>query len=1064
MDELETAVLLCLNPVAEKNLRDRALQYCQNLRQSQDGWGFVLQRLSISMRPEVAFWCLQVIHETLSDASRYPALFSSEQTVAIRGKILEYFSQVVYPEKFVNGSTQSMPHTNLTSFPSFLLNKLAQILVALVAADYPGAWPNAFQNTVLTLVAPNQATESSSIMFFRILRALDEDVTSIRATQVSEPARKTSMRVKDAMRDDCVIAVVSLCMNFISSPRYVSLAFDVISRYVEWMDIGLIVQDKIITPMYAAITSATSTNSRPAAAVALRAIISKRMDASSKLKLMNSLQIETLLCSIPVNIVCSEEEELGESELGHQSGQVEVAALVNTTVVVALEVLKEATKYGNSTENGAEMASASGRIAQVALPVALRFLDENTDEGTSSQTLQCVTTYCNVFSLVTRQNNNGTSGDGIAAMVAILKVVEERALFGKDFDPQDDKSEDQRSFFDLRRVLMKSIFGSVVRAFPGMCLEFVSSLFAKVAANGDVPRTELALSMLIALIVTSPETPELTELRTKVIVNPPECMKFDTGVADSSLSREQSAQKHQLEHVSTTYFDLVARSYRLFLTRTNPTLLSTVLPAFLDNRGLGHRSSGTVRSQAAYSLLKLTRPLRGVITMAQLEAILGAVRGHMFPLNSTVASQSSKDQMMIYEVVGYLLGTHHKQDSSMQYLSLVLQSLIEGLQRSDSVSALPFITAAGFLSKGFGGDSKPLLLLNEARQESGTNRNGKPQSGIDECSKEVKMQKVTPLGQEMQMVWRACLEAVLKASSSAFANQRDSALTDVRSKLIFFLHRMVDTIGAVVLPYLEHSLPTLLKSSASLVELRDAIILVSQAVTKFGMQSEGLAMHVYAPIVQYAHQHSYSLDVTSLMAISEESREAVELHRAYTYFMHAIIRTELIRILIHPSNQASIQVVMSSLLASAIGESLDLRVSGSVMKMSLHMLGAMMEQWTGVVSEGSKAEKGPPGFKEFALKEITNATLMSGLRGTIFRMGEYDSGEAISVLTEIVTLQRTCAQKFGAEFGETFLKGPLSALPKSNVDTYLSALYSSETAAANLVAAFATLCKMLRSR
>lgn len=1061
MDELETAVLLCLNPVADKNLRERALQYCQNLRQSQDGWAFVLQRLSTHMRPEVAFWCLQVIHETLSDQSRYPASFSNDQVVAIRAKLLEYFSHVVYPEKFINGTAQGMPHATPVPFPSFLLNKLAQILVSVIAADFPHVWPNAFQDTVLPLVSPNQASESSTVMFFRILRALDEDVTSIRATQISETARKTSIRVKDAMRDNCVTALISRCADLISSPRYVSLAFDVISRYVEWMDIGLIVQDKIISPMYATIASASVINSRPAAAVALRAIMTKRMDAASKVELMNSLQIETLLRSIPVNIVCADEEELGNSELGHQSGQVEVAALVNTTIVVALEVLKEATKNGTPVENGAEVAATSSRIAQVALPVALRFLNENTDEGTSSQTLQCVTAYVNIFSRVTRCNKNGTTGEGIAAMIAILKVVEERALFGKEFDPDDDKSEDQRSFFDLRRVLLKSVFGSVVRPFPGMCLEFVSSLFAKAASNGDIPRTELALSMLIALVVTSPETPELNDLRSKVVANPPECMSFDSGMSRSVQNSTQLAQKHQLERVSTTYFDLVARSYRLFLTRANPALLSAVFPAFLDNRGMGHRSSEKVRSKAAYSLLKLMKPLRGIITMLQLDAILGAVQIYLFPLNKDVAGQGSRDQMMIYEAVGYLLGTDHKRESSMKYLSAVLQSLIEGLHTNDYVSALPFITAAGFLSKGFGGDSKPLLLLNESRQETTGSRIVNPQFGNDDSSKEVKIQRVTPIGQEMQMIWMSCLEAVLKASSSVFGMQRDSSLEDVRSKLVFFLHRMVDTIGARMLPYLEQSVSSLLNTSRSAVELRDVIILVSQAVTKFGTHSESLVMHVYAPIVQYAHQHSYTLDPKSSMAISEESRETVEMHRAYTYFMHAIIGTELIKILIHPNHQSLIQVVMTSLLSSATGESLDFRVSASVMKMSLHMLRAMIMQWTGVSAHNTE-QNGPPGFKEWALKEITNATLMSGLRGCIFRMGEYDSGEAVSVLTEIVMLQRSCASNLGPEFGERLQNGPLAALPKSKVDTYLSALYSPETLTSNLVPAFATLCKMLR--
>lgn len=1067
MDELESAVLLCLNPTAQPNLRERALQYCQNLRQSPDGWAFVLQRLSTAMRPEAAFWCLQVIQETLSDSSRYPVSFTNDQVAGIRAKVLEYFSKVVFRERLSNGGTNTSQQPVAGNFepPSFLLNKLAQVVVTLIAADYPQNWPDAFQGTVLPLASLVQGNEFSASMFFRILRSLDEDVTSIRATQVSEQARKTSIRVKDAIRDDCVVALVTRCAELLSSSKFMPHSFDFISRYVEWVDIGLIVRENIISPVYVSITSVAATSARPAAAAALRAILTKRMDPTAKISLMNSLRIAELLQSIPVNQICSEDEEQGDPELSHQSGQEEVAALVNTSVIVALEILKETMKENYVSDNASDVRTSAASIAQVALPVALRFLGEHADEGTSSQTLQCVTTYVNVFSRASRKNQDGSIGEGMGAMIDILKVVEERALFSPDFDPKDDSSEQQRSFFELRRILLKRIFASVVRIFPGMGLEFVSSLFAKAAASVDIPRTELALAMLVSLIVTSPDTPELKELRTNAIANPPACMEFSSDVTTSSMDKIQIAQKHQLEVVSNTYFDLVARSYRLFLTRSNPALLSTVLSVFVDRRGLGHPSSEAVRSQAAYCLLKLTRPLRSIIAGSHLDAILTTVQAYMFPLHSDASAQSSRDQMMIFETVGYLLGSDHKKDSSMRYLTAALQSLVEGLRTSTAKGPLPVIKAAGFLSKGFGGDSKPLLLINETRLQHDVEQNGMPRGGSpDRLGKDVKVQRVTPLSHDMQAIWVSCLEAVLKAASSCFGQDQDGSLLELRAMLLFFLHRMVDTIGVAVLPYLERSLPNLLSSSSSAVDLRDAIILASQAVTKFGAGSEGLAMQVYAPIVQHAHQHSFSVDPSTLMAISEESREAVEMHRAYTYFMHAIVGTRLIGILLHPNHLGLMQGVMTSLLSSAVGASLDLRVSGSVMKMSLHILLQMVEQWTGAVS-GDRGSSGPAGFKEFALKEVSNATIMSGVQGCIFRGGDYESGEALSVLTEIVALQRKCASHLGPAFGEALQSGPLAALSKSDVEAYLSGLYSANlTPVANQVSMLASMCKVLRRK
>lgn len=1060
MDELESAVLLSLEPSVDQSLRDRALQYCQNIKQSLNGWAFVLQRLSISMRPEVSFFCLEVIRETLSSPDRYPALFSAEEVVAVRTKLLEFFSYIVYPERF----TEVTANAERRFFPTFLLNKAAQVVVALIAADYPHRWQQAFQETVLPLLTNGQATDASITMFFRVLRSLDDEVTSIRASQVGEGPRKTSIRVKDAMRDDCIVEIVARCTNYLASSKYKSLAFDIFARYVEWVDIGLVAKEQILSPMYATITSTEWSDARPAAAAALRAIVMKRMDSEAKVNLLKALRIETLLQTIPVNEIIVHENEGGYPGVNVQTGQVEVAALVNTVAVVALDILKDAWKENKQIAVSQGVSEYSGRVAQTALPVALRFLHENADEETSSQTLQCVTTYVNVFSRAAKSNQNGISGEGIAAVAAILKVIEERSIFAENFDPLDDQSDNQGEFLELRSVLLKNVFRSVVQSFPDLCLDFVKTLLSQASESGDVPKTELGLSMFLIVHTTYPEMLSVVQLRRDVILHPPACMGFITDLATSLLSKQQLAQKNQMELISSTYFDLVARSYKMFLIKDDPTLLSAVLPVFFDRRGLGHGSSEAVRSHAAYSLLKLTRPLRSVITNNQLDAILNAVRVHLFPLHPDISAQKFKNQMMIFETVGYLLGTDHKREASMQYLTAILRPLVEGLQSHIGPQAVPYISAAGFLSKGFGGDSKPLLLLNELRQDRSPDSFGKPSANgnSDNSSKDVKVQRVMPLTGDMQVIWVSCLEAVLKASAPGFKQGDSASVTELRSKSLFFLHRMVDTIGVPVLSYLERILPDILElAAASPVQLRDVVILVSQAVTKFGDASENMVMCVYAPIVQYVHQHSYSLDPKSLMAISEEGREAVEMHRAYTYFLHAIVGTKLIRILIHPKHISLARTVMMSLLSSAVGESLDIRVSSSVMKMCLHMLGLMVQKW---VSGQEGAMQGPPGFREFALKEISKTTAMCGIRGSIFRSGDYSSGQAVGVLSEIVTLQRTCAAHLGMEFGEFLRGGTWSDLPKQDVQLYLSALYSTDAAAAHLVPALATLCRMARSR
>lgn len=1096
MGDLDTAVLLCLDPSADPAVRARALRFCDDVRAAPDGPRFVMQNLARAapMRPEVAFWCLQVLHDAVSSPARYQAA----DPAALRAAVLRYLSAAVYPaaEFVLPAPSAGMPPPApvpsaapgasgaSAQLPPFLLNKLAQLVVALIGADYPHAWPDAFQNTVLALVSSDVArTDAAVSMFFRILRALDDDVTSVRAAQVTDQSRAISMRVKDGIRTDCVNKLVSWCAELVLVPRFASFALDIVARYVEWVDIGLFACDKFLNPIYTAVTSTDVSPARPAAAVALRAIVIKRMDARSKLTLLDALRVTSLLPAIPVSALSAHSEE-ADPELALQSGVIETAALVNAIAMVALDTLKSSTKQGRAADM--DVVEAASRVAEVALPVALRFLGENADETTSAQTVQFVSTFVNTYARLRSRSDAGGSNGGTdeagagSAIAAILNVVEERSRFPADYDPRQDKDDtEEPPFAVLRHVLVKSVFRGIVRSFPALCLTFVQRLAGVASDTGDVALTELVLTMLIVLIEAAPdETPGLTQFRAMAMANPPSCM--------SSARPSNVVQQHQLESVSLTYFNLVARSYRTFFsTAEDSGLLAAVLPVFFDGRGLAHPTSPTIRSQAAYSLLKLTRPLRSLIAGSHIDAVLGAVQPLLLPVQPDSTTQAFQDQMLVFETVGYLLGTDHKRERSLSYLSELLKPLVVSMQEQDGVSAIPYISAAGVLSKGFGGDSKPLLLP-IGKPSSGQNVEERTSPGSADhdngnngnSGKDVKLKRIAPLSQEMRAVWCACLEAVLKAASSSMRQVPSQSPSlpgttmELRAKLLFFLHRMVDTIGAPVLRYLEQVLPEMLRSSSSPTDLRDVIILASQAVTKFGAAFEAVAVATYMPVVQRVHELSYNLDTNTLMAMSEEGREAVEVHRAYTYFLHALVTTDLIHVLTLPANIGILQWVVSSQLSSAVGASLDLRAAGSVMKMSFSILYHMVQNWVVVETEGAEnglagsREKStsPPGFTQFVIDELAPACIMSGVQGTLFRSGEYDNGSAVSVLTENVTLQRICSTRIGPAFGKAMRSKAMSSLPQDQVNEYLTALYTMSVTVSTLVPAFMSLLRRLRQQ
>lgn len=1045
MDQLQKAVLLCLDPTANKTLRQDAFNYCQSIRSTPQGLSFVLQCLSTSMRPEATFWCLQVVHELLSTAVDSPQSASLNQLHPVRPAMLNLLSRFVHLPDGVSPQ------------PTFVLNKLAQVLVKIISLDYPHSWPDAFRSSILPLAALRQPPHSHSIishsisMFFRLLRLLDDDVTSIRAATLSQghipsSSHIISTRVKDALRDDCIAEIVARCIDLMAVSNFAPFAFDIIARYVEWVDISLIVQERILNLTYAAITCSTPCQIRNAAAYALKSIIMKRMDTETKVQMLRALRVDTLLQSIPADAILADHDSFDHPDLSLKSGQFEVASLVNAIAMTGIDIVKAVVKGSKSSNDrnaklGDEVKEYATAIAQTAIPLALRFLDDDAETG-ASDTLQCVAMYINTFA---HTGKNGTShylSADLTVLSAILRVVEERAILPVDFDPRGDTSNNQDILPELRTVLVKTIFSNIARTFPELCVDFVKTLYTKASKTGNILQMELALALVVSLTGNVGENPIVVELRRNIIASPPACMQFTSDRPTASMSMEQMVQQHQLELVSRTYFDLVSRSSRLFLVKGDSALLSAVLPVFFDNRGLGHPSSESVRSQAAYSLLKLAKPLRGVMTSTHLETILNAASRDLFPLNTEMKSQTSKNQMFMFETIGYLLGTDHKKEGSVRYLSIIMKPMLDALATQSGPSGTVYISALGFLSKGFGGDSKPIFV--PVKDSKDTSEGKSIGHGSQELThggasvKDVKVQKVTPLSDEMRNVWVNCVEVVLKSSEACMKGGDDDRCSELRLKLLFFLHRMVDTIGFAVVPYLEHILPQLLKCWQSAVEVRELVTLASQCVIKFRENFRGVCMGVYTLIVEQVHRYSYVIEPNTNMAVSEADREALDIHRGFLYFINAIAGSDLICVLVEASHQHLLQKVMGTLLQNAIGEGMDVRVAPSMMRMSLQTLGLMMERWCG---NGLNGRNGSPnGFTQFVLEEIAKATIASGIRGVVFRHGNYETGSAVMVLTELVNVHRIGLRCLGDAFVEALCRGGMGVLEEAERMNYFKAV------------------------
>lgn len=129
-DDFVRAVLLTFDPsLPSVGLKAAAVEYCDRIVQSADGWRLCLQKLhevSLARGPDqVIFWCLLQLYDVVS--KRYAGMSEEEKTVMRRSLML--FVRDVVP---------------VVQQSSFIKNKLCTILVLIIKHDYPNVWPTFF--------------------------------------------------------------------------------------------------------------------------------------------------------------------------------------------------------------------------------------------------------------------------------------------------------------------------------------------------------------------------------------------------------------------------------------------------------------------------------------------------------------------------------------------------------------------------------------------------------------------------------------------------------------------------------------------------------------------------------------------------------------------------------------------------------------------------------------------------------------------------------------------------------------------------------------------------------
>lgn len=125
---------------------------------------------------------------------------------------------------------------------------------------------------------------------------------------------------------------------------------------------------------------------------------------------------------------------------------------------------------------------------------------------------------------------------------------------------------------------------------------------------------------------------------------------------------------------------------------------------------------------------------------------------------------------------------------------------------------------------------------------------------------------------------------------------------DLRERVLFYLHRMVECVGSGLLPYLHTALSILLPTSLALriKDLQDYITLINQLMMRYKDAMFAIVNDLFLGVVERIFK---VLNTTpTLTPNSEEQREMMELQKHYYLFIQAMLTNSLAHVLTSSAN------------------------------------------------------------------------------------------------------------------------------------------------------------------
>ncbi|EGG15755.1 armadillo-like helical domain-containing protein [Cavenderia fasciculata] len=850
MDEFETAVTYSFDPLIEEDLKQKALQYTNNVKESPEGWKFCLERLFKTNSVHVKFFCFHVFQDLI--LHKHASLSEFERT-KLKSTLIDWVKI----------------HLTKNTEELAIKNKYAQIVVLLFKQEYPEQWPNFF-NEYLSLLQVGGVPAID--IFLRILKAIDEEVVSFNVHRsTTELAQNT--QIKDSMREGAIKDIVKSWYDILmvyhkTMPQLAKLALQNIKYYVGWIDINLIVNDKFI-PLFCQLLNSNAL--REEICECFKEIINKGMDSKAKMLLIQQLQIKNIVKFVVLDDV---DFIVKIGNLVNLTGMEVLRSLESqsTTTTSATAASAQQTNGNHSKSNGTPDTATTKKVSSpIVDPQGEQLLDEmlgllfeflnNENNEVSSTVLGFSALY------ITRLKNiKPLNEKQVEHITMLVQIIRNKMRYPADYNFQNSEGESEQQFLELRSSLA-SQFRNIFRLCPEMVGSFVDTLLNNVIPNLErfsFSDIEVSIHLLYqmgeGISHTSEETMKAFE------------KFFGQMVVFLASSKIARTEIHQI--VSLTYFDTVVRYAKNIPSTTEN--LTMILASFLDGRGV-HSRNPIVRSRAGNLLNKLVKQLK-IQLFPFINNIIESLKNHLIisydiqkevpqckPPTTRRTKLCRKDLVASLQKNGrdHLEGTLQTDTKELPYHSTQLYQLI---------------SVIGTFSKGF---SPFNFSTNQPKPEP--------------CPYKIYFTKSLQL--IIQLPNLLPLNEDIKSRTYFYLHRMVDCLGND-------LKPMLTTILPTLLNH----------SSQKIENISEFILFINQLMNRFKDSISSIMNELLSPIIMRVYKPIEQSAVSPPEPNSDEERAIAELQKTYYTFLVTVLSSSLSAVFTTSSNLPMLPAILTSVI------------------------------------------------------------------------------------------------------------------------------------------------------